>query len=92
VSFLLCAFAFDAATVTIVAGDLRDARPHLGRNDAGAMLAVALTGSLCAAAGFAGVHVVGLPTNEIAGGSIGVGAVLFIAFSLRIAGRARLSA
>jgi hypothetical protein len=55
------------------------------------MLIVALIGGFCAVVGFAGIHVPELPTNEIAGGSIGVGAVLFVVFSLRIAARARLA-
>ena len=90
VLFLLCALAFGAATITIVAGDLSGPERILNRAYGYAMIAVGTVGSVSAAAGLAAVLAGGLQFYAIAGSSIGDGEAFYIPFSIQItfAGRA----
>lgn len=83
--FLLGAVAYGAGVVLAMAGDIGAPVSMVGRRLAWTTLAVALIGALAATAGLLGVT--GLPVDRLSGGSIGLGALLFIPISLRI-GRA----
>lgn len=81
--FLLGTVAYGAGVVLALAGDLGASTPMVSRPLAWAALAVALIGGLAATAGLMGVT--GLPIDRMSGGSIGLGALLFIPISLQIA-------
>jgi len=81
--FLLGTACFGAGVVAAFAGDVTGARATVNRLLAGALVVVGLIGGMDALAGFAGFT--GLPTDKIAGASIGLGAALFIPASLRMA-------
>ncbi len=81
--FLLGTAALGAGVVAAMGGDLASERPMIGRVLAWTALVVGLIAGLDALAGFAGVTA--FPTDKVAGASIGLGSVLFIPISLRIA-------
>jgi hypothetical protein len=81
--FLVGTLAYGAGVVLAMAGDIGASPSMLSRLLASAALVVALIGGLAAAAGLIGVP--GLPVDRLAGGSIGLGSLLFIPISLQIA-------
>jgi hypothetical protein len=81
--FLLGTTCYGAGVVSAIAADLSSADPAVTRLLAYALILVALIGGIDALAGFAGFT--GLPTDKIAGASIGIGSALFIPASLQIA-------
>jgi hypothetical protein len=82
--FLLGTAAYGAGVVAALSGDTGGERPRVDRILAYALILVGLVGGLDAVAGLV-IGVTGLPTDKIAGASIGLGAALFIPVSLRIA-------
>jgi len=81
--FLLGTACFGAGVVSAFAEDAAGAHQAVSRLLACALVLVGLIGGLGALAGFAGFT--GLPTDKIAGASIGLGAALFVPASLQIA-------
>jgi hypothetical protein len=81
--FLLGTAAYGAGAVAALGADVASGRPMVGRILARAAIVVGLIGGLGALAGFAGFT--GLPTDKIAGASIGLGSALFVPISLQIA-------
>jgi hypothetical protein len=81
--FLAGTFAYGAGVVLAMAGEIGVSPPMLNRPLAWYALAVAAVGGLAATAGLVGFA--GLPVDRLAGGSIGLGALLFVPISLQIA-------
>ncbi len=81
--FLLGTGAYGAGAIAALGADLASRRPVVNRALASATICVGLVGGLAAVAGLTGF--VGLPIDKIAGGSIGLGSVLFVFVSVQIA-------
>jgi hypothetical protein len=81
--FLLGTVAYGAGVTSAFAAELSRGAPAVNRWLAYALVAVAVVGGVAALAGFAGFT--GLPTDKIAGASIGLGSALFVPASLQIA-------
>jgi hypothetical protein len=81
--FLLGTFAYGAGVVAAMGADVAGGRPMVGRLLAWALILVGFIGGLGALAGFAGLA--DLPTDKIAGASIGLGSALFVPVSLQVA-------
>ena len=79
--FLLGTAAYGAGVVAALAGETNGDRPRLNRILAYALIVVGVIGGLDAVVGLV-VGVTGLPTDKIAGASIGLGSALFIPVSL----------
>jgi hypothetical protein len=86
VLFQLGVVAFGVGVATAFAAERAADRPLVGRNLALAIAVVGLVGVLGALVGMAGVAAV--PTDKIAGGSIGLGSILLAVASWQIARRA----
>jgi hypothetical protein len=83
VLFLLGTAAYGAGVVAAMGGEARTGRTPVDRFLVRALVVVGLIGGLDAVAGL--LAVAGLPTDKIAGASIGLGSALFVPISLRIA-------
>ena len=86
--FLLGTAAYGAGVVAALSGaalgETGGSGPRINRMLAWALILIGAVGGLDAVAGLLGVT--GLPTDKIAGASIGLGSALFIPVSLQIAG------
>ena len=81
--FLLGTAAYGAGVLAAMGGEAPADRTRLDRFLVGALMVVGLIGGVDAVSGLLGVT--GLPTDKIAGASIGLGSALFVPISLRIA-------
>jgi hypothetical protein len=81
--FLLGTAAYGAGVVAALGEEARAKRTSVDRFLVRALIVVGLIGGLDAVAALLGVT--GLPTDKIAGASIGLGSLLFVPISLRIA-------
>lgn len=80
--FLLSAAAFGLGSVEIAIGELVRPARMLNRFALAVLLAIGAIGILAAALCFAGVPTMTLPAGEIAGGSIGLGSLVYIPLGL----------
>ncbi|HLH13089.1 MAG TPA: hypothetical protein VKV77_14585 [Methylovirgula sp.] len=81
--FLLGAAAYGAGIAIAMGAEAVGAHLGIGRRLAGAAALVATIGGLASVAGLTGAT--GLPVDKIAGASIGLGAILLVPISLKIA-------
>jgi hypothetical protein len=82
--FLLGTAAYGAGVVAALSGDTGRDRPRINRILAYALIVVGVIGGLDAVAGLV-IGATSLPTDKIAGASIGLGSALFVPVSLQIA-------